>query len=113
MYEAAIDSASSPAEAAWAIYQAANCQRQADPGKALALYRRLIAEHPNCLWIRTAGIQVKLLDWRRINKPQDVLQRAQAILDSATQPKPAPATVGKHAKAGPSGQTPKTGKENG
>jgi len=50
---------------AWALFQAANCKRAADAAGALALYDRLLSEHPECPWTEVAKVRKTIVQWRR------------------------------------------------
>jgi len=70
-YEMAVESKreSDPLGRQWAMYQAANCLRQRNLGKAVEGYNRLIAEYPNSPWASAALAQRKNLDWLKQNQP--------------------------------------------
>jgi len=70
---------------AWCLFQAAGCKRPTDPAGALALYDRLLAEHPDSLWSQAAKVRKTILQWHRQAQPQ-------ALLTAAKTADPAPTT---------------------
>lgn len=58
---------------AWVLYQAANCKRQSDAAAALALYDRLLTEHPESPWVEAAKVRKNLLQWQTQTQPQTLL----------------------------------------
>lgn len=61
---------------AWALYQLANCRRISDQVRARDTYQRLITQFPECPWAYPARAQVRVLIWRLLRKPEQVIQRA-------------------------------------
>jgi len=87
LYERLLAEASlSDADRAWCLFQAAGCKGRTDPAGALALYDRLLAEHPDSLWAEAAKVRQTILQWRRQARPQALLGSAKT-----TEPKPTPA----------------------
>ncbi len=73
-YEHALKESQDPEQKAWLLYQIAACRRMADPAAAAAQYQKLLAEHPESMWASLADVQVRLIEWYRINAPRAVLR---------------------------------------
>jgi len=72
-YNMAMQREPTPQQRAWVLFQKANCKRVSDPAAARGLYRRLLAEQPNSLWGHLADVQQNLIEWRRVNRPRQIL----------------------------------------
>jgi len=79
-YDMTLDKPDRPDDHAWALFQAANCRRTSDPEAAIGLYRRLVAEHPDTPWAFTAQMQHRLLEWKRMNRPEQSVRQAERSL---------------------------------
>ena len=64
-YDAVAASDVSAEQQAWALFQAANCRREADPDAAAKAFGRLETEHPDSLWSSVARTQKQLIEWRK------------------------------------------------
>jgi len=73
-YEHALAESQDPEQKAWLLYQIAACRQTADPAGASAQYQKLLAEYPESMWARLADVQVRLIEWNRINTPRAVLR---------------------------------------
>ncbi len=65
---------------AWLLLQMGNCRQQTDPAKARGFYRQLLADHPESRWSAAAGTQDKLLEWKQMDQPQQVLADVDEII---------------------------------
>ncbi len=55
---------------AWILFQIGNCLRNNDPPVAIEMYRQLIAEYPDLLWVDFAKARSKLINWYLQDKPK-------------------------------------------
>ncbi len=76
VYKHALAEASSDDEKAWLMFQMANCSFDSDPDQAGQLYNQLLQSQPDGIWSVAAKIQVDLIAWRKIHKPQTLLTLA-------------------------------------
>ncbi len=76
VYEMLMHREPSKADRAWVLFQLGNCKRIKDPDGALGYYNMLLSDDPTSQWSHVAQIQKHLLEWNRMNKPQDVLKQA-------------------------------------
>ncbi len=79
LYERAMAATDAAEPRAWALYQMANCRRTADPAAAEALYRRVAGEYPESAWGALSAIEGKLLAWRRVNRPEALLESIETV----------------------------------
>ena len=42
-------------------------------------YRRLVAEHPESIWVDLAKVKGKLVDWEMKNKPRELITENQWV----------------------------------
>jgi len=75
---------------AWCLFQAAGCKRPTDPAGAIALYDRLLTEHPDSLWTEAANARKTILQWRQKALPEDLLTASKTADTNATTGKTAP-----------------------
>ena len=73
VYEKALARQEPPDAKAWALFQMANCQRPTDPKAAIALYKRLAAEHPKSPWTPVGTVRQQLLEWYGTVRPPTVV----------------------------------------
>lgn len=85
LYEMALKREPADNDHAWLLFQMANCKRVSDPDMALGLYRRLVAEHPNSLWIGLAQMQQDLIMWNQQARPRQVMAKAKAMAERLRQ----------------------------
>ncbi len=62
----------------WVLFQFANCLRDSDPARARGLYKRLATEHPDSRWKAAASAQEKLLTWKMMDRPREILDEVAA-----------------------------------
>ncbi len=74
LYAAALDRCEKDGERAWMLYQVANCRLHADAASAADCYQRVTSEHPDSPWAAQARAQKRVLDWRRANGIEELVE---------------------------------------
>jgi hypothetical protein len=72
-YELAMRHSTEPAARAWLLFQIGNCQRRTDPAAAAKAYQQLIRDFPDSPWSPVAKMLDRVVQWRLLNKPDQVL----------------------------------------
>ncbi len=85
LYKVAMQREPSDQDHAWMLFQMANCTRESDLDTALGLYRRLLAEHPDCLWSVMAQVQSESIVWRQNNRPDELVAQLNEELAAANE----------------------------
>jgi tetratricopeptide (TPR) repeat protein len=67
---------------AWLLFQLGNCNRTSDPEAAQGYFTRVQKEHPKCPWSLAAEMQDRLIEWRKTNKPEEMLTQVTKELGS-------------------------------
>ena len=79
VYERAMNGEADADTKSWCLYQMGNCRRETHSPEAETLYRRVTAEHGQTLWAQAAAIELKLLQWKRANRPTELLKSVEPI----------------------------------
>jgi len=101
LYERALKGKDEGDTKSWCLYQMGNCRRETDPAEAEKLYRRVTAEHGESLWAEAAAIEMKLLQWQRVNHPEDLLKSIESIQAQAGPATTRPAVTTRPASSQP------------
>jgi hypothetical protein len=80
------EAALAASDQAWCLFQAAGCKRATDPGGALTLYERLLAQHPESQWTEAAKARQAVLQWWKKAQPQALLTSVTSTTDPNTTP---------------------------
>ena len=72
-YELAMRHSTDPEARAWLLFQIGNCQRRTDPAAASKAYQQLIRDFPDSPWSPVGGMLNRVVQWRLLNKPDQVL----------------------------------------
>ncbi|MDD5010526.1 MAG: tetratricopeptide repeat protein [Phycisphaerae bacterium] len=73
------DANNSSGDKAWVLFQIGNCLQKDDPSAALQMYKQLIAECPDSLWIDLAKAKASLIDWYIKDKPEVLLEQYKSL----------------------------------
>jgi tetratricopeptide (TPR) repeat protein len=73
------DANNSSGDKAWVLFQIGNCLQKDDPSAALQMYKQLIAECPDSLWIDLAKAKASLIDWYIKDKPDVLLEQYKSL----------------------------------
>ena len=73
-YEIALRNETGAQMRAWLLYQTGNCHRHKNPDEAVAAYKKMIQEFPDCPWAPAAAMTSKLLQWHKVNQPQKFIK---------------------------------------
>ncbi len=82
-YEQALEADPPDETKAWLLFRTARSRAESDPGAAVQLYRRLIAEHPESPWSAVARSLAGLLEWYHTARP---VEATQVVTSTATAP---------------------------
>lgn len=74
LYAAALERCENDGERAWMLYQIANCRLHVDAASAGECYQRVVTEHPDSPWAPQARAQKRVLDWRRTNGIDELVE---------------------------------------
>lgn len=75
IYEKALKLIKKDKARTWLMFQLGNCYRKTDPTLARGYYMRLFKQGKNP-WTMAAQVQVRLIEWRDQNKPDQILKDA-------------------------------------
>jgi len=67
------DDVSLAQDRAWILFQIGNCLRNDDLPVAAKMYRQLITEYPNSLWLDLAKAQDELISWYQKDTPRKLI----------------------------------------
>jgi hypothetical protein len=73
---------------AWLLFQQANSRRRNNPDGAIELYKRVAGEHADSPWAVVASVQAGMLEWRRTQHVDEILDSVRAVSAPTTAPSP-------------------------